>query len=162
VWHWIETFREKVSDDFGPKDLKSFLEFMTGKWDRQKTWAVCGDGELAGLITFERLSPWLGIAHYLLKREFQGRGLGAKALRVAVAEIFRDEGVGKLEFWVMAGNLAMGSLLRSLGASREGTLVGRTLWEGKPKDMWLYGLGREAFNKGDNDVDIRHYHRVNG
>jgi hypothetical protein len=42
---------------------------------RQKTWAVYGDGELGGLITFERLSPWLGTAYCLFQPDFQGKGI---------------------------------------------------------------------------------------
>lgn len=144
VWHWIQPFREKVSDDYGPQDLASFLECMGKKWEREKTWAIHGDGELGGLIEFERRSPWLGAAHILLKPDFQGRGVALQACRVAGAQMFA-EGVHKLEFQVLAGNLALGSLVCNLGAKREGTQIGHTLSGGKPKDVWLYGLTQAAF-----------------
>jgi len=145
VWRWIEPFKEKLSDDFSPKDESSFLAFMAKKWQQQKTWAVRGDGELGGLIQFERLTPWLGTAHFLLKPEFQRKGLSIKAARIAAAAIFENEGVGKLTFNPFAGNLAIGSLLINLGSKREGTLQGHTTRDGKPIDMWLYGLTKEAF-----------------
>ena len=142
VWRWIEGFRHKVADDFSPKTLGEFVDLMTGK--DQRTWAIYADGELGGLVTFERLSPWAGTAHVLLKPDFQGRGIALKACREAVAAMFAL-GVGKLEFSVIARNLAIGSLLANLGASREGTLKERTLVQGKPTDVWLYGLTKKEF-----------------
>jgi RimJ/RimL family protein N-acetyltransferase len=145
VWRWIEPFREKVADDFAPQDMESFLSFMGGKWEQMRSWAVYGDGELGGLILFERLSKWLGTAHILLKPDFHGRGLAVKACRSAFAEMFQEPGIGKLEFRVLAGNLAVGSLACNLGGKREGTLIGHTLSGGKPRDVWLYGLSKEEF-----------------
>jgi RimJ/RimL family protein N-acetyltransferase len=152
VWHWIAPFREKVADDFSPQDLESFLGRMKAQWDRQKTWAVSADGELGGLVIFERLSKWLGTADVVMKPDFQGRGLAAKACRIAVAGMFEEPGLGKLEFRVLCGNLALGSLICNIGGKREGTLVGHTLSAGKPKDVWLYGLSKAAFEGKSNVV----------
>ena len=146
IWRWIEPFRAKVSDDFSPQTLEAFVSSMASKWDQGKSWAVYGDDELGGLITFERLSPWLGTAHLILKPDFQGRGIAVKACRLAVAEMFA-EGVGKLAFFPLAGNLAIGSLLINLGAEREGKMVGHTLCGGKPADMWIYGLSKVEFEE---------------
>jgi RimJ/RimL family protein N-acetyltransferase len=160
VWRWIEPFKAKVADDFSPQDLEGFLAHMAHKWDRQKTWAVQGDGELGGLIIFEGLSPWLGTAHYLLKPDFQGRGIGVKALRLAVMEMFQEPGIGKLEFRVLAGNLAIGSLACNIGAKREGTLAGHTLSGGKPRDVWLYGLAKEDFEGKCNVLSAEQHHEA--
>lgn len=146
IWRWIEPFRAKVSDDFGPQNLADFVSFAGLKWDRQKTWAIRVDGELGGLITFEKLSPWLGTAHWIFKPEFQGRGIAVQASRLALAGMFA-EGVGKLAVYPLAGNKAMGSLLVSLGFQREGTLIAQTLCNGKPTDMWVYGLSKSQFEK---------------
>jgi RimJ/RimL family protein N-acetyltransferase len=168
VWRWIEPFKEKVSDDFSPQNEEQFLSFMAGKWKVQKTWAVYGNGELGGLIQFERLTPWLGTAHFLLKREFQGLssrgerpvgkgtgiprqpGIAIQACRIAAADIFENEGVGKLTFNPFAHSLAIASILINLGAKREGTLTGHTLCGGKPTDMWVYGLTKEGFQEKQN------------
>lgn len=149
VWRWVEQFRSKVSDDFAPKTLVDFIEAMDRSRDRQESWAVCVDGELGGLITFERLSPWLGTAHCIFKTDFQGKGVSLKALRVAFAEMF-DTGIGKLSFYTFAGNLAIGSLVCNLGGKREGTLTGQTLIDGKPADILVYGLSKENFNATAN------------
>lgn len=145
IWRWIEPFREKLSDDFSPKTLEAFIAMKLPHWDRKRTWAVYGDGELGGLIEFEKLTPYVGTAHFLLKPEFQRQGLSMKAARIAAEDIFEHEGVGKLAFFIPSGNLAIGSLLVNLGAKREGTLEGHTLRGGKPTDLWIYGLSKEVF-----------------
>jgi hypothetical protein len=122
---------------------------MSAKWDRTKTWAVYGDGELGGLITFEQLSPWLGTAHCLFKPSFQGKGIAPDACRVALTEMFTL--VGKLEFYVNSGNKAIGSMLVNLGAKREGLLEKHTLCGGKPTDLIIYGLPKDRFHVISND-----------
>ena len=145
IWAWIAPFKEKVSDDFGPATLSEFVTHMAASWERQKTWAIYGDGELGGLITFERVSPWLGSAHMVLKPDLQGKGIGVKALRETFRQMFEESGIGKLSFFVLGGNLAVGSLVHNLGATREGTLREHTLTGGKPRDVWVYGLTKTAF-----------------
>jgi RimJ/RimL family protein N-acetyltransferase len=145
IWRWIEPFREKLSNDFSPKTLAEFLQAKGPRWDKMRTWAVYGDGELGGLIEFEKLDPWIGTAHFLLKPEFQRQGLSIRAARIAAADIFDHEGIGKLSFQIPSGNMGIGSLLINLGAKREGRLEGHTLCGGKPTDMLVYGLSKEVF-----------------
>lgn len=145
VWRWIEQFRNKVTDDFGPRTLPAFMESMGAQWDGQRSWGVWVDGELGGLITFQQLSPWLGTAHCIFKTDFQGKGISLKACAIAVAAMF-ETGIGKLTFYPLAGNLAIGSLVCNLGAKREGTLVAQTLVDGAPTDILVYGLTKENFN----------------
>lgn len=153
LYRWIETFRDRVADDFAPNTLGEFVILMADRLESHKSWAIYRDEELGGLITFERLNPWLGTAHVLLKPEFQakrtkGEQLAVKACRQAVTEMFQ-EGIGKLSFYPFAGNLAIGSLLINIGAKREGTLEAHTLSNGKPVDIWMYGLTKENF-KGEH------------
>lgn len=145
VWRWIEGFREKVADDFAPKSLSEFVECMSTRWEQQKSWAIYSAGELGGLITFERMNPWLGTASIVLKPDFHGQGISAKACQIAVGEMFQEPGLGKVDFFLLAGNLAIGSLLVSIGARREGTLESHTLRGGKPADLWVYGLTKQKF-----------------
>ena len=106
-------------------------------------------------MTFERMSPWLGSVRYLLKPDFQGHGFTLKASRLAVAEMFAEPGLGKLEFQVLAAPYcAMSSLVCALGARREGTLIGHTMSGGHPRDVWLYGLTKEVFEGNHNVVSI--------
>lgn len=153
----MEPYRAKVSDDFSPQTLPDFLQAMAAKWDALGSWGVYavgddgGPGELGGLITFEQLTPWVGTAHFILKQEFHRKGIAVIAARQAAAEIFEGEGIGKLVFYPLAGNLAIGSLLCNIGARREGTLVGHTLCGGKPTDMWVYGLLKTEFQHASSN-----------
>jgi len=142
----METFRHLVADDFSPKDLPGFMAGLQLKFEQPgyQTWSISVDGELVGLIAMEKLSPWLGTAHWILKPDFHGKGVARKASMIAVTEMF-ESGIGKLSFYPLDGNWAMFSLLKSLGAQHEGMLRGQTLSDGKPVDMHLYGLMKEEF-----------------
>lgn len=153
VWGWIQKFRHKVADDFSPKTLDEFVSLEASRWERQKTWAIYGDGELGGLVIFERVSPWRGEAHVLLKPDFQGKGVAMKACRQAVSEMFAH-GVGKLSFSVLEKNLAVGSLICNLGGRREGCLRSETVQGGHPTDVWVYGLTKADF-EGKHELSIR-------
>lgn len=157
VWRWLEPFRERISNDFSPKTLEEFLASMSAKWAHRKYWGVYVDGELGGLIEFEKFDGWLGQGHFLLKPEFQRRGISIKAARIAVADVFANEGVGKVMFCHRANNLALGSLLVNIGAKREGTLEGHTLCGGKPTDMWIYGLTKEGFEEKQNVLSVKQH-----
>lgn len=146
VWGWIAKFRERISDDFSPRTQDEFVAALAESWPRYLTWAIRADGELGGLVTFERLSPWIGTARIVLKPDFQGKGLAAKAARAAAAEIFAT-GVGKLALHLFEGNLALSSMAASLGAKREGCLKGHSLRDGKPIDVWVYGLSKAQFER---------------
>ena len=146
VWRWIATFRGRICDDFAPQTEDDFILHMVSKWNTQKSWAVYADQELGGLITFERISPWLGTAHIILKPDFKGKGIAVQACKMALAEMFA-EGIGKLGFYPLAGNKALGSLIVSLGAKRECKLKAHTLCNGKPADSWVYGLTAQDFKE---------------
>ena len=148
IWRWCTGFWGKLSDDFSPRNQQEFVAFAMKKWEQQKTWAVYADGELGGLIVFERANAWLGTAHWIFKPEFQGKGMAVIASRIAIAEMFTE--VQKLAFYPLAGNFAIGSVLIKLGAKREGTLVEHTLCNGKPTDMWVYGLTKLQFEENEN------------
>jgi RimJ/RimL family protein N-acetyltransferase len=157
VWRWIERFRGSVADDFAPKTLSEYVEHMASRWQEEKTWAIYGDGELGGLIEFQRFNLWLGTAHVLLKPDFHGKGIAVQACRQAVGEMFA-QGIGKLEFHVLSGNVAIGSLLSNLGAKREGLQEGHTLSGGEPRDVWVYGLTKKAFEEKHHVVSIQANH----
>lgn len=150
VWYWLSGIR---SDDFAPQTLDQFVDAMLDAIEHQMTWAIIGNGELGGMVTFQRLTQWVGTAHIMLKPELQGKGVAAPALRIAFGEMF-ETGIGKLIFYPLGSDdgidgrsrgLAVGALLISLGAQREGTLRAQTLVKGKPTAINIYGLLREEF-----------------
>lgn len=157
----MQTFRGRVSDDFGPQTLDAFVEAMLLAWPHQKTWAIYGDGELGGVITFQRVNHWLGTAHCVFKPDFQGKNIAPEACKVAIAEMF-GEGIGKLAFYVVGRNLAIGSMLIQLGAKNEGSLRGHTLCGGKPTAINVYGLLKEEFEnvyRSGTGIDHIEHHR---
>lgn len=151
MWAWTEPFRNRIADDFGPQSIDQYID-----WQFQNppdlSWAVYGDGELGGMITYFRLSPWVGTAHCLFKKDFQGKGIAPSACRVAIAQMFQT-GIGKLIFQPMSGNKAIGSLLIYLGAKREGYLRSHTLVGGQPTNINLYGLLKEEFERNASSSD---------
>jgi RimJ/RimL family protein N-acetyltransferase len=151
VWGWIANLRDRISDDFSPQTQGEFVESMAAGWERWLTWAIRGDSELGGLVTFERFNAWIGTAHIALKPDFQGKGMAMPALRTTFAAMFAT-GIGKLIFYPFEGNLAVGSLLVNLGAKREGCLKGQTLRGGKPIDVWVYGLSKQQFEEKKANV----------
>jgi RimJ/RimL family protein N-acetyltransferase len=155
VWAWSEEFRGKINDDFAPQTLEAFIDAMLANEGTQKTWAVYADAELGGMITFQKLTPWLGTAHCVFKPDFQGRRIAPDACRVAVAEMFQ-EGIGKLVFYPLSGNLALGSMLMHMGARLEGQLRAHTLCGGKPKAMIVYGLLKQEFEDAASNRSSSH------
>lgn len=143
VWSWIETFRHRVADDFGPKTLEEFVEQRMAA-THEKTWAVYRDGELGGIVSFQALTPWLGTAHCLFKKNLWGFETTIPALRAVAEEIFAT-GIWKLTVMPFRDNLQIKGVLKRLGAECEGTLREHTVREGKPVDVLLYGLTRKRF-----------------
>jgi RimJ/RimL family protein N-acetyltransferase len=166
VWAWTENFRARISDDFGPQTLEEFIDAMLMNEGQQKTWAVYADGELGGMITYQRLTPWLGTAHCVFKPEFQGRLPGSRlepriaaeprrriavdACTSAVREMF-EQGIGKLVFYPLAGNIGLGAMLQRMGAKCEGQLRAHTLCGGQPKAMKVYGLLKQEFEHASSN-----------
>jgi RimJ/RimL family protein N-acetyltransferase len=161
VWGWIASFRHRVTDDFSPQTLPEFVEAMLHESGERKSWAVYGDGELGGIITFQRLSPWLGTAHAVFKPEFHRKNIALSACRMAVGEMF-GLGIGKLSFYPLAGNLAIGSLLIQLGAKREGCLRAQTLCGGVPTAVNIYGLLKGEFEDAYRDTSDHREHSRSG
>jgi RimJ/RimL family protein N-acetyltransferase len=144
VWAWIQTFRDRVADDFGPQTLDEFVEHSLAEFQRVKTWAIYRDGELGGLVSFERWNPVLGTFHCLFKRELWGHQTTVPALRQVIGEMF-DSGISKLALCMFADNRPIIALLRRLGAVPEGHYSRHTMRGGQLVDMVPFALFKEAF-----------------
>lgn len=152
VWRWIEVIRDRVADDYFPKTLDGFVDdwlLMNDRVDRF-TWGVRRDGVLGGVITSARVSPTVRDFHVIMQKDFWGRGTTQPAIEAALIEVFKpvDEGgcgARKLSTLMFAGNFSTASLLKTFGVKREGLLHGHTLQGGKPVDLAILGLQREAF-----------------
>ncbi|HNY39489.1 MAG TPA: GNAT family protein [Bryobacteraceae bacterium] len=147
VWEWIQEFRNRVCDDFAPADLDGFLaDYHAKAAAGVETWGVVRDGELGGLISFQRLSPVLGTSHLLFKRSFWGQDTTIPAVRMVYEQAF-GTGVSKIMSLVFRDNRAVISFAQKLGAHREGTFYRHTQRNGKLVDMVALGLSKEDFEK---------------
>lgn len=135
--------RSKLADDYGPRTLDAWVDQMGAS--TEKTWGVYRDGELGGMLSFQRVSPWLGTAHCVFKPDFWGRAITRPAVESALREMF-GSGIGKLSFAVFSDNRAIRSLLSEFGASVEGTLRKHTLRDGKPIDTVTLAIFKESFD----------------
>lgn len=154
VWMWIESFRSRVADDYGPQTLDAFVKQSIESVDSMTTWAVYRDGELGGMVSFQKWSPVLGTCHCLFKREMWGRKTTQPALEQIAREIFAT-GIGKISMCVFADNKAILSLLKSLGAVNEGHYRQHTMRGGKLVDMTAIALFREGFENANSSSSSR-------
>jgi len=144
VWSWMEGFRDRVADDYGPKTLEEFVEDWRSEVHR-KTWGVWRGPELGGLIIWQ---PWpvggIGETHAVFKKSFWGRATTRTALALVYAELF-GSGVRKVMGFPFERNHATLALARSIGFHREGTLRQQTLKNGQPVDVAVLGLLKDDF-----------------
>lgn len=154
VWMWIQSFKNRVADDYGPKTLDQFVEKSMSEIPSMITWAVYRDGELGGMVTFQRWSPVLGTCHCLFKKEMWGRKTTLPALQEIAQEIF-DSGVHKISMCVFSDNKAIIALLKDLGGVTEGHYRQHTVRGGKLVDMTLIALFEEGFNHAASSSSSR-------
>jgi RimJ/RimL family protein N-acetyltransferase len=112
-------------------------------------WAIADrDSDvLIGALTLfslhaEQLRAEIG---YSLSPDYQGRGLAAEALRLAIGHCFDQLGLRRLEADIDPRNAPSCRLLEGLGFVREGLLRQRWRVNGEICDSALYGLLAEDF-----------------
>jgi len=144
VWSWIQTFRDRVADDFAPATLEQFVaEWIERAGERR--WAVYRDGELGGMVSFQEWSPICGTSHILFKREFWGTGTSVPAIRRIYDGLFQG-GIEKILLYAFRDNDTIRSLAKGrLGAQTEGVLRNQTRRGGRLVDMVALGITKEDF-----------------
>lgn len=149
VWSWTRAFASRVEDDWAPKTLDTFVQQFTSMGDRARTFAVSRDGELGGLFVMESVNPHCGMVHAVFKKAFWGRTISDEAARLGFDIAFEE--LGKLSGLVFKDNHAVRAWYKRIGFREEGLLVGQTLRGGKPVDVVICGLTKEAWKHGRND-----------
>jgi RimJ/RimL family protein N-acetyltransferase len=151
VWEWIQPFRRRVCDDFAPKTRSEFTDVYLQRMEAPHitSWGVWRDGELGGVIWFERVGI-AGIVHVVVKRSFWGAETTGPALSAVATEIFAEgSGVRKIGALFFADNHAVRAAVQRFGFQREGLLRAQTLRDGQPVDMEPWGLLKEEFVHGN-------------
>lgn len=148
IWSWIEASRHTIADDFAPKTLEDFIDlWATRAKNGTRSWGVMRDGELGGVITSSPISPVVADLHCIFKKEFWGHKTTVPATRMAMEKVFAE--VPKITSLVFSDNHAiLGNFLGKLNGVKEGVLTAQTMRDGKPTDMVLVAIHREAFNNG--------------
>lgn len=144
VWGWIQSFRDRVMDDYSPRTLEQFVEKSLADAGALTTWAVYRDGELGGMVSFQRWSDVLGTCHCLFKREMWGRKVTLPALEQILEQVFAT-GVSKIALCVFSDNQAIKALIKDLGGVTEGHYRKHTMRGGKLVDMTALALFKEGF-----------------
>jgi RimJ/RimL family protein N-acetyltransferase len=146
VWHWIQSFRWRVADDFSPQTLEEFMLHWSAH-ERRRSWAVYRDNEIGGLVTVDPMSQMVSIANCTFKRSFWSQAdVTLPALQQVYSEVFGSTpDVHKILQWAFADNAQLLGLMRKLGAEKEATLRQQTRRRGELVDMIAIGLLREEF-----------------
>jgi len=143
AWAWIQTFQDRVCDDYAPKTCADFVAQQIARAGLVRTWGVWADGQLGGALEVQALSPVTAVAHLLFRRSFWGR-----CTRPAAAAVFGEVfagGVEKISLFPFTDNHQVRQFLRALGAVEEGVLRAQTRRGGKPLDVVAMALFKEAF-----------------
>jgi RimJ/RimL family protein N-acetyltransferase len=146
VWQWIESFRNRVVDDYSPQTLDAFVRKSIEDQGTLQTWAVYRDGELGGMVSFEKWTEHLGTAHCLFKREMWGRKTTRPALEQILQQIFAGS-TRKLCMNVFSDNQAIIALVKELGAVTEAHYSEHTKRNGKLVAMTGLALFKKGFEQ---------------
>lgn len=145
IWHWLQPFYDRVYDDAGPKTLEEFVEqWVRAERNGRRSWAVLKHGGYGGVIVASNISPWVAEMHCIFRKEFWGHENTIPALE-AVADQLIAEGIDKVTAGVAFDNHGLIALLRKLGATREGRLLGQLRRQGVPTELTIMAIHKEAY-----------------
>lgn len=146
IWQWVESFRDKVFDDYGPQTQREFVDqWIKAERNGRRSWSVSKRNELGGVITVSNLSPVVAEMHCVFRKEFWGHENTVPALE-AVADLLLAEGIEKVTSCVTADNHGLLALLRKIGGVREGVLKDQQRRGGKPADLVIIAVHKEAYH----------------
>lgn len=134
-----------------PGQARVYLERARAGMDSGEIfpWAIAdaGSDRLIGALTLFSLHVEQRRAEvgYSLSPHYQGRGVAAEALRLALGFAFASLGLRRIEADIDPRNLPSCRLVERLGFQREGLLRKRWKVNGEDCDTALYGLLREEF-----------------
>jgi ribosomal-protein-alanine N-acetyltransferase len=127
--------------------------------DRRRSefrWMIARGPEVIGTVAAPNPSWSMGYIEigYMLGEEYQGRGLGTRAVALFVEKLFRETTLHRVYATVSVENVPSCRLLERLGFRREGVMREHYLIQGRRVDEVLYGLLRHEW-------EARPYHPTN-
>ena len=144
AWEWINEFPERNLDDYGPRDLASFITDIEARHAAgESTWCVYKKGQPCGIISYKPWTPMHGTFHGIcFTKSVWGRETTTTAVQLVLDQIFRS-GVVKVSAFHFADNIKINRFLRDLGAVQEGYLEKQAMRGGELIDMVLLALFKE-------------------
>jgi ribosomal-protein-alanine N-acetyltransferase len=127
--------------------LKRILEASSDVTDPKAKgfrWMVELDGRVIGTVSARELSRVQGRIEigYMLSSAYVGKGLGTRAVGMALERLFSMPFLHRVWLGTAADNLASQGLARKLGFTLEGVMRGHYVVEGQRKDQQVWGLLR--------------------
>ena len=116
-------------------NLKSAEEFL---------FFVSWQGKIVGNVSLKNISHMMmyGEIGFGLAQDYQGKGLGTKAVREFVEKIFSETYLRRLIAYVAEDNLPSCRVLEKIGFQREGLLRQHYIINDVPTNEVIYGLLR--------------------
>lgn len=132
-----------VGDDFGE------MTVLTACLENDGTGPVPideDDVQRIGVVAVEDHGPFRPELSYWLLPEYHGEGYGTEAVALSVDVVFQQYHHGAVEARTFPDTGASRGLLESLGFTQEGRIRNALYWDGRYRDLVLYGLLREEWH----------------
>ena len=130
--------------------IKSCEEFInTSFTDENKTYAIDIDGEYAGSISLKEINQKDKNAEFAIsiREKYRGKGYGKKAIKMLLDIAFNELELNKVYLNVLSTNKRAIELYKSVGFKYEGQLKKHILVKGKYKNLKLFGIWRDSYEK---------------
>lgn len=156
LWHRWRS--EEASQRFNPlfpltvEELARRLSSLSASdlTDRRRSefrWMVAHGDDIIGTVAAMSPSWSMGYVEigYMLGEEYQGRGLGTRAVALFVDKLFGETRLHRVYATVSVENVPSLRLLARLGFTREGVMREHYLIQGRRVDEVLHGLLRHEW-----------------
>ncbi|MDQ7774141.1 MAG: GNAT family protein [Elusimicrobiales bacterium] len=137
----VEKIKKRIMQE--KQDLRRRLKLPSCRW------FVRAGEDIVGTVSLHNVKRGDKVAEVgaMMGEEFQGRGLGARAVEMLVDKVFAETDIRKLMAYVNERNRASRRLAESLGFKKEGLLRRQLLVNGRPANEVVYGLLRSERKK---------------
>jgi RimJ/RimL family protein N-acetyltransferase len=146
--HWLGVSTISKTDEF-PQCEKDFSAAMEKALPGLRTWGVLDqtDGKLIGIVIYEPFGRMGGRTYVASARRAWGRGLMEDAARLVTNELFANPQTGYLFGFVTSNNAPARAFNERVGMRLKDILPDYTVQDGKRRDMLIYEMTREAWEK---------------
>jgi ribosomal-protein-alanine N-acetyltransferase len=126
------------------KRLREACSDVTDPSAKGFRWMVELDGRIIGTVAARDLSRVQGRVElgYMLSEAYVGRGLGTRAVSMALERLFSMPFLHRVWLGTSGHNLASQGLARKLGFTLEGVMRGHYVINGRREDQQVWGLLR--------------------